>query len=279
MRFKYYLRGAGIGVIVATLILSVAFLFHDNISDEEVIRRAMKLGMVMQENNTGTLAEPSSPDASLAGKEDSEGAPGGAEADNDPLAGAQGNETGGPTGSQDGTGADGGTDTQEPPEGGTPAGETQDPNASQGSGTSQDPDENSDSDKGNADKDNSDKDNSDKDSTGKQDAKDSSVKPDQKGDKDDAKGDKASGSESGSSKGQASGSGQDEPDEVEIVIESGDVSRMVSAKVFEAGLVDSADEFNSYLGSNDYDNMLQPGTYKIKKGSSFRQIAQILTRQ
>lgn len=44
MRFKYYLRGAGIGVIVATLVLSIAFLFHDNISDEEVIRRAMKLG-------------------------------------------------------------------------------------------------------------------------------------------------------------------------------------------------------------------------------------------
>ena len=63
------------------------------------------------------------------------------------------------------------------------------------------------------------------------------------------------------------------------MIESGDVSRMVSAKVFEAGLVDSADEFNSFLGDNDYDNMLQPGTYKIKKGSSFRQIAQILTRQ
>ncbi|KAI4447712.1 hypothetical protein C823_002231 [Eubacterium plexicaudatum ASF492] len=63
------------------------------------------------------------------------------------------------------------------------------------------------------------------------------------------------------------------------MIESGDVSRMVSAKVFEAGLVEDADEFNSFLGSNDYDNQLQPGTYKIKKGSDFRQIAEILTRQ
>ena len=64
MRFKYYLRGAGIGVIVATLVLSIAFLFHDNISDEEVIRRAMKLGMVMQENTPGTLADMPQGDAS-----------------------------------------------------------------------------------------------------------------------------------------------------------------------------------------------------------------------
>ena len=61
MRFKYYLRGAGIGVIAATLILSIAFLFHDNISDEEVIRRAMKLGMVMQENSGGTLNDNAAP--------------------------------------------------------------------------------------------------------------------------------------------------------------------------------------------------------------------------
>ena len=69
MRFKYYLRGAGIGVIVATLILSVAFLFQDNISDEEVIRRAMKLGMVMEENAQGTLADLQQPGVTQADME------------------------------------------------------------------------------------------------------------------------------------------------------------------------------------------------------------------
>ena len=60
MRFKYYLRGAGIGVIAATLILSIAFLLQDQISDEEVIRRAIELGMVMEdekESSPGTLAD------------------------------------------------------------------------------------------------------------------------------------------------------------------------------------------------------------------------------
>lgn len=78
MRFKYYLRGAGIGVIAATLILSIAFLFHDNISDEEVIRRAMKLGMVMQENSGGTLNDNAAPGISSTDLE-------GGEADADPL--------------------------------------------------------------------------------------------------------------------------------------------------------------------------------------------------
>ena len=51
------------------------------------------------------------------------------------------------------------------------------------------------------------------------------------------------------------------------------------SKVQEAGLVDDAEEFNDYLGSHNYANFLQPGTYEIKKGSNFRQIAEILTNK
>ncbi|MDE7313935.1 MAG: hypothetical protein K2N87_20315 [Eubacterium sp.] len=259
MRFKYYLRGAGIGVIVATLVLSVAFLFHDNISDEEVIRRAMKLGMVMQESNAGTLADPPASDASSADLEGGAGEPGGTITDPDPLAGdSDPNGTGEASGSQDGTGAaDGETDPQQPSEGepSTDPEQGQDPGEADGNPDSQD---NQDQ------KDDKDKQGDKDDSKSKTDNKTSDKKP---------SGNKTDNSE------KTSDDKPEDSDEVEIVIESGDVSRMVSAKVFEAGLVDSADEFNSYLGANDYDNMLQPGTYKIKKGSSFRQIAQILTRQ
>lgn len=60
MRFKYYLRGLGIGIIVATMILSISFAIHgDNLSDAEIMRRAEKLGMVMpgSDGETGTEAE------------------------------------------------------------------------------------------------------------------------------------------------------------------------------------------------------------------------------
>lgn len=50
MRLKYYLRGLGIGVIVATLILMIVFSGQKKeLSDEEIIKRAEALGMVMSE--------------------------------------------------------------------------------------------------------------------------------------------------------------------------------------------------------------------------------------
>lgn len=238
MRFKYYLRGAGIGVIVATLVLSIAFLFHDNISDEEVIRRAMKLGMVMQENTPGTLADMSQGDASSADLETGADKEDNARTDDDPLA----------------------ESSAEDPN-------TEDSNQSQTDDPEDHTEDNDLPDAKDHTKDNDlpDSDDSEKDPASEQ---SSDNKPDN--------------SQKNPSKDNPSDK-KDEPktpsDEVEIVIESGDVSRMVSAKVFEAGLVEDADEFNSYLGSHDYDNQLQSGTYKIKKGSSFRQIAQILTRQ
>ncbi|MCR4830668.1 MAG: hypothetical protein K5883_04365 [Pseudobutyrivibrio sp.] len=57
MRLKYYLRGIGVGVIFATLLLSISFYFgRDNLhkkdlSDEEIIARAQELGMVMPEDS------------------------------------------------------------------------------------------------------------------------------------------------------------------------------------------------------------------------------------
>lgn len=50
MKLKYYLRGLGIGIIVTTIILIISFSKREvKISDDEVIARAMQLGMVMQE--------------------------------------------------------------------------------------------------------------------------------------------------------------------------------------------------------------------------------------
>lgn len=53
MKFKYYLRGAGIGIIVATIIIMISGVLHnDEMSNEEIIEEAKKLGMVMAETET-----------------------------------------------------------------------------------------------------------------------------------------------------------------------------------------------------------------------------------
>ena len=68
MKLKYYLRGLGIGIIVTTLELMVAFSGKkEKLSDQEIMQRAEQLGMVMAdegqtetgtEENTGTEAQP-----------------------------------------------------------------------------------------------------------------------------------------------------------------------------------------------------------------------------
>lgn len=48
MRFKYFLRGLGTGIVFTTLIMLSAYLMSDkSISDNEIKSRASKLGMVM----------------------------------------------------------------------------------------------------------------------------------------------------------------------------------------------------------------------------------------
>ena len=46
MKLKYYLRGLGIGILVTTVILSLAGIGRKNMTDEEVVKRAKELGMV-----------------------------------------------------------------------------------------------------------------------------------------------------------------------------------------------------------------------------------------
>ena len=52
MKLKYYLRGVGIGIIFATLVMALSSAVHNNnLSDEFIIKEAMKLGMVMKEDS------------------------------------------------------------------------------------------------------------------------------------------------------------------------------------------------------------------------------------
>lgn len=54
MKLKYYMRGLGVGILLATLIISFGGN-KKNLSDQEIIKRAEALGMVMQEKQKDSL--------------------------------------------------------------------------------------------------------------------------------------------------------------------------------------------------------------------------------
>lgn len=49
--------------------------------------------------------------------------------------------------------------------------------------------------------------------------------------------------------------------------------------MFEAGLVESAVEFDKFLCSNGYDHSISVGTYEIEYGLDFETMAKIITRR
>lgn len=65
---------------------------------------------------------------------------------------------------------------------------------------------------------------------------------------------------------------------VEISVIRGDSSVSVSRRMFEAGLVESAAEFDKYLCANGYDKKISVGTYEIAYGLEFEDMAKIITK-
>lgn len=64
---------------------------------------------------------------------------------------------------------------------------------------------------------------------------------------------------------------------VEFVVKSGENSAIVGANLYKAGLVDNPTQFDRYLEQHNYDNNIQNGSFSIKKGSTYEEIAKILT--
>lgn len=206
MKFKYYLRGAGVGMIIATVILAIAFLFHRDLSDAEIMKRAMALGMVMEgAGQGGTLAD-SVP--KKAGEEEN---------------------------TKKGSKIEAGQDST-----------TKSTAEHHDTATDETPDTS--------------------------DLKENDEKADEKNQASVKTGENKEGSlETDSGKKEKSGQ------IVSITIRSGDVSRIVSARVQAAGLVDDASDFNTFLGKHGYDRLLHSGTYEIAVGSTYEQIAKVLT--
>ncbi|QFJ55508.1 hypothetical protein [Pseudobutyrivibrio xylanivorans] len=66
---------------------------------------------------------------------------------------------------------------------------------------------------------------------------------------------------------------------IPFTVRGGESSEVVSNHLFKAGLVDSADGFNKYLSQVNIDNLIKTGTFYIKEGSSYDDIAALLVNK
>lgn len=65
---------------------------------------------------------------------------------------------------------------------------------------------------------------------------------------------------------------------VKIEIKTGEYSDVISRKLFEAGLIEDAEAFNSYLTKKGADDSLRVGVFEIPKGATEDEIIQILQK-
>lgn len=72
--------------------------------------------------------------------------------------------------------------------------------------------------------------------------------------------------------------GTEPAETVTITVVKGDSSVSVSRDLEEAGLVESAKDFDRYLCNNGYDKRISVGTYEIPIGTLEEKIAKIITR-
>lgn len=179
MKFKYYLRGAGVGMIVTAIILMIAFSrFKPSLSNEDIIKEAGKLGMIMpdEDSKDDKENESSSEDNKDDNNDTGESDDNTKESESDP---SDDNDDGGQSDSDDNSG-----DNNENPE---------------------------------------------------------------------------------------------EDEYVVFVIRGGEFSDVISNHLFEKGLIDDAEKYNKWLMDNHLDEDLQPGTYTLKKGMTYAEIAEILS--
>lgn len=61
-----------------------------------------------------------------------------------------------------------------------------------------------------------------------------------------------------------------------ITVEQGKGSSTISSKLYEAGMIDSKEEYDEYLLSNGYDRKLIAGKHRIPEGATMEEITKIL---
>lgn len=245
MRFKYYLRGIGLGIIFAVLIMIIAIHNHKDsfLSDKEIIEKAKELGMVMSDNNSENISGTelkfgSESSTTEIYKVDTETAKAPSES-----ASSQKNDK---TISKDSESEDAQSD---------------------GASTNKNLTDKTTEDKNSTDK-ATDKASEDKNSTDK--AADKTTEDKNSTDKT---------SEKSSENKDAKNNNSQTNDYVIIKVKQGDVCRTISEALQNLGLVDDAEDFRKYMGKKGYADRIHAGEYKIPRNSTYEEIAQILIKK
>lgn len=66
---------------------------------------------------------------------------------------------------------------------------------------------------------------------------------------------------------------------ISFTVRGGDSSEIVSSNLHEAGIIDSVDNFNKYLKTVGLDHKIQAGTFYVKVGSSYDDLAALLVNK
>lgn len=251
MERKYYLRGLGIGIVVTAIVMGFSPSGKKSMTDAEIIARAKKLGMV---ENT-VLSDLNHEDA---GKEDEKPAGNDNEAGQD----SQDKSQGASLEKQDGPGQ---TEATEPEESEQTAKGDETARVSGEEDMDTADAEEEDSDTGDA-----------PDNLGKAEA----AEPDSKAGGAQIE---TSGRTGGVTAAEAAGEQEDVKDIITsatvktITVSNGDGSYTVARKLADAGVVTSAESFDTFLCQNGYDKKLRTGTFSIPADASDEQIARIVT--
>jgi len=291
MKLKYYLRGLGLGVLLTSIIMGVALSGKNkSMSDEEVIRRAKQLGMVEAEN---TLSEYSgaqknaeeeddgttSDQAVLEdGKEETKEADQGESQTGEsvPEVDEKAQESASSGESSESIETD--ADIALAPEDDQTASSTESISAKNTTSSQEEvseepvkeevktqPEENQDS--------------KETSETQKSEASANETKTDETSEAEtENKQVNDIGAEAASSEQSSNTESAAEVNYVVVVLPGGTGSDTCSAVIKEAGLVDDAIAFNRYLVNSGLDRKIRSGTKQIPKGSSYEEIAAIITK-
>lgn len=231
VRFKYYLRGCGVGIIVASFIFIVTLHLKGGVmTDEKAMARASELGMVMSEESQTSESQTSVTQTQTATQI--------------PVTESNAPDTQKATQKETQT-----QSSRENPKGTESA--TKDSQKTQKSDTKKA-------------KDSQKTDATEKSDTKKDVKKDTKKEDSVKKDKDTKKEEKKD---------------SEAPEEVSITIKGGEVCRQIAQKLQDKGLVKDAEEFRKYMQEHDYAKYIRVGTFTLKKGMSYSEIAQILTKR
>ena len=240
MKIKYYLRGVGTGIVITAVLMALAAGGNKPISDDEIRARALKLGMVAADNT-------------LAGKGSQE---------SQESQSSQSSEAAESQATKESVESQESQESQS-----VETGESQETKESQESQSSQTEET--------------------VESQESQESQESSASQSEES-KESAASQSEESKESGASQSEESKeSGASQPDESKesltgevysLTIKKGYSSNTVAKILADAGIVESAAQYDAYLCSHGYDKRICVGVFEIPAGSSEEEIAKIITK-